>query len=228
MAETLVFDGKVQATDPHVTLEVNPSSELGVDATPQAKPTLVTTPSPVQESAPFASAPAPEVAPAAASSAVASAAPVQSAAQPAYGSCSQTQQPEYAPVYGNQNPQANFNGQYAAPGYGAPSYGAPGAAPAGYAPYPSAPAEQLYMYPEAIYPMTKKDRNLRMAAFIFNLLTTVSVGWALIPLAWMIPITVISWRVYKGTRQSTVLFSIMTLLFNNIVSGILLLIADNN
>lgn len=72
------------------------------------------------------------------------------------------------------------------------------------------------------------DKNLRLAAFIFNLLSTVGVGWLLIPLAWMIPMTVISYGIYKGTKKNTVAFGVCTLLFLSLVGGILLLIAKKD
>ncbi len=49
--------------------------------------------------------------------------------------------------------------------------------------------------------MTNGDRNLRLAAFILNIISMVALGWTLLPLAWMIPMTVMSWGIYKGTRQ---------------------------
>ena len=42
-------------------------------------------------------------------------------------------------------------------------------------------------------------------------------------LAWMIPMTVHSWGIYKGKRRNTVAFGVCTLIFVNVVSGILLL-----
>lgn len=97
------------------------------------------------------------------------------------------------------------------------------AATPGLATYPSAPVEQLYLYPEAIYPMTQRDRNFRQIAFIFNVLSCVCAGIFIIPLAWMIPMTVISWGIYKGTRKCTTTFAIVNLIFTNLVSGILYL-----
>lgn len=69
------------------------------------------------------------------------------------------------------------------------------------------------------------DDTLRLVAFIMNLLTTISVGWLLIPLAWMIPMTVISWGIYKRTKRNTTAFAVCTLIFMNVVSGILLLVS---
>ena len=80
-----------------------------------------------------------------------------------------------------------------------------------------------FLKPGARFPMTQTDSTLRLVAFVFNLISTISAGWTLIPLAWMIPTTVISWRIYKGTRPNTVAVGICTLLFTNLVAGILLL-----
>lgn len=71
--------------------------------------------------------------------------------------------------------------------------------------------------------MTDTDKTLRLIAFIFNLITTISVGWLIVPLAWMIPMTVISYGIYKGTKHNTVAFGVCTLIFLNLISGILLL-----
>lgn len=76
--------------------------------------------------------------------------------------------------------------------------------------------------------MSDKDRTLRLIAFIFNLISTIAVCWALIPLAWMIPMTVVSWGIYKGTRKNTVAFGVCTLIFLSLVGGILLLCSQKD
>ena len=73
------------------------------------------------------------------------------------------------------------------------------------------------------YTMTETDRTLRLVAFIFNVISTVSAGVLLIPLAWMIPMSVMSWRIYKGTRPNTTAFGVCCLIFTNLVAGVLLL-----
>lgn len=65
--------------------------------------------------------------------------------------------------------------------------------------------------------MTNGDRNLRLAAFILNIISMVALGWTLLPLAWMIPMTVMSWGIYKGTRANTVAFGVCNLLFVNTI-----------
>lgn len=63
--------------------------------------------------------------------------------------------------------------------------------------------------------MTNSDRNLRLAAFTLNIISMVALGWTLLPLAWMSPMTVMSWGIYKGTRANTVAFGVCNLLFVN-------------
>ena len=70
--------------------------------------------------------------------------------------------------------------------------------------------------------------TLRLIAFIFNLVVTICAGWTLIPLAWMVPMTVQSWGIYKGTKQNTIAFSVCTLIFVNVVSGVLLLVSGED
>ena len=71
--------------------------------------------------------------------------------------------------------------------------------------------------------MTETDKTLRLIAFIVNIITTVLVCWLIFPLAWMIPMTVVSWGIYKGKRKNTVAFGVCTLLCLDPISGILLL-----
>ena len=75
----------------------------------------------------------------------------------------------------------------------------------------------------AIYPMTESDRTLRLINFILCVISCVFFGWAIIPLAWMIPMTVISWGIYKGKKANTVAFGVCNLIFLDLISGILLL-----
>lgn len=81
---------------------------------------------------------------------------------------------------------------------------------------------------EAVAATNDGDKTLRLVAFILNLITTISVGWLIIPLVWMIPMTVISYGIYKGTKHNTVTFGVCTLLFLNLISGILLLCAKKD
>ena len=81
---------------------------------------------------------------------------------------------------------------------------------------------------EQIYPMTSQDRTLRLIAFILNIVSCVCAAWAIIPLAWMVPMTIYSWSLYKGKRPNTTAFGVCTLIFVNLVSGILLLVSNRD
>ena len=279
MAE--VFEGDIKATDGTLTLEVTPSSQLGVTREPAPTPQLALNVTPAGEqwekSAPSlvldgASAavkePAPkpelvvETAPPTytpSSAAVAAAAPAAVAAPAAPAAPAPVSAAVYAapavattvaypgtpapaPAPAPAAAPQQWPAQYATPVDGtyaqyasavnnqtraavpsaefAQSYNA---ATPGMATYPSAPAEQLYLYPDAVYPMTQRDRNFRQIAFIFNVISCVSAGIFILPLAWMIPMTVISWGIYKGTRKCTTAFAVCNLIFTNLVSGILYL-----
>ncbi len=144
----------------------------------------------------------------------------QSAAQPS--GCSQPgqqpgSQPSGQPAYQPGQPY----GQPGAQGYQPGGYGQPAQQP--YQPYQT----EFIGYP-ATYPMTETDRTLRLIAFVFMVVSTVSVCWALIPLAWMIPMTVVAWGIYKGTRPNTVAFGVCTLIFVSLVAGILLLVSNKD
>ena len=81
---------------------------------------------------------------------------------------------------------------------------------------------------DAPYPQTSDDHTLRLVAFIFAVLCTVSVCWAIIPLAWMIPMTVHCWGIYKGTKPNTTAFGVCTLIFLSLIGGILLLVSKKD
>lgn len=120
----------------------------------------------------------------------------------------------------------------AAPTADANAYaGAQNTAPQGGAPYTTGPTSNMdyQMFDaEQIYPMTSQDRTLRLIAFILNIVSCVSVAYFIIPLAWMVPMTVYSWNLYKGKRPNTTAFGVCTLIFLNLVSGILLLVSNKN
>lgn len=78
-------------------------------------------------------------------------------------------------------------------------------------------------YPQAQSAST--DDTLRLIAFILAVISTVSVCWAIIPLAWMIPMTVHCWGIYKRTKPNTTAFGVCTLIFLNLIGGILLLVS---
>jgi hypothetical protein len=87
----------------------------------------------------------------------------------------------------------------------------------------SATAATASVQTETLYPMTSTDSTLRLIAFILNIISCVVAIAAIIPLAWMIPMTVHTWGIYKGKKANTVAFGVCTLIFTNLIGGILLL-----
>lgn len=117
---------------------------------------------------------------------------------------------------------AQWTEDYAAaqpPTYPVDGYGNPA--------YAQQPASQGY-YPPSQAVMSGTDQTLRLIAFIFSLISTVTFGLLLVPLIWMIPMTVVCWGVYKGTKANTVAYGVCMLLFVNFISGILLLVSNKD
>ncbi len=77
-----------------------------------------------------------------------------------------------------------------------------------------------------LYQVSDQDRTLRLIAFIFVLISTVSTCWLIIPLAWMIPFSIFSYKTYKGERANTTTFGVLVLIFCSLVGGILLLVSN--
>lgn len=71
--------------------------------------------------------------------------------------------------------------------------------------------------------MDDKDKTLRLIAFIFAILSTIGLAILIIPLAWLIPMTIHTYKIYKGEKNNTIAFGVCTLIFLNLVSGVLLL-----
>lgn len=116
---------------------------------------------------------------------------------------------------GNGTPaeQAGEQTAYVQPTYAQPAYEQSAYAQAAY-------AQTAYVQPEM---MSSTDQSLRLAAFVFCVISAVASCWLIIPLAWMIPMCVRSWGVYKGKKPNTTAFDVCTLIFVSIISGILLL-----
>lgn len=72
----------------------------------------------------------------------------------------------------------------------------------------------------------KKFSGLQMAAFILMIISTVAIGWLLVPLAWCIPMTVSYYNSVKNDRPVSMGLKVCTLLFVNLIAGILML-CDN-
>lgn len=122
----------------------------------------------------------------------------------------------------------------AGPGF-APG-GFPGQAPQSNPYMPPNPAQgfsyqgayQQQVTPETTYSMTSTDEALRLANFVLCVISCVLGTAAIIPLAWMIPMTVHSWGIYKGKKPNTIPFGVCTLIFVNLIGGILLLVSNKD
>lgn len=153
--------------------------------------------------------------------------------QPAPGAADATPGAQAAPAQNGADPSAAQNGgpSFVTPPRPTtpPSYTT--ASFVGAVPY-DAPASSGPAYAsgavEAPYAPAEEDRTLRLVAFVFAVLCTVSVCWAIIPLAWMIPMTVRCWGIYKGTKPNTTAFGVCTLIFLSLVGGILLLVSKKD
>lgn len=115
--------------------------------------------------------------------------------------------------YGAQD--SSYTGQYVPP------------MPNSASPYQGA-QQQWQSAGEQIYSMTSTDEALRLANFVLCVITCVIGAFAIIPLAWCIPMTVHSWGIYKGKQPNTVCFGVCTLIFVNLIGGILLLISNKD
>lgn len=121
------------------------------------------------------------------------------------------------------SPNVGFNTQD--PNYGAGQYVPP--MPNHASPYQNA-QQQWQSAGEQVYSMTSTDEALRLANFVLCVISCVIGAIAVIPLAWLIPMTVHSWGIYKGKQPNTVCFGVCTLIFVSLVGGILLLISNKD
>lgn len=73
-----------------------------------------------------------------------------------------------------------------------------------------------------------KDDTMQTIIKVFLIIGCVSIGWAIIPLAWCIPITVNILKKLKSGEPISTGLKICTLLFVNLVAGICLLCSDDS
>ncbi len=70
------------------------------------------------------------------------------------------------------------------------------------------------------------SRALRMVAFVFMIIGTISTGIFLLPLIWCIPMTVYYYHAYTENRHVGIAFKVCALLFVNLIAGILMLVDE--
>ena len=76
-------------------------------------------------------------------------------------------------------------------------------------------------------PPAKKDDTMKLVVKIFMILGCISFGWALIPLAWCIPMTVTTFKKLDAGESFSTGFKICTLIFVSLVAGIIMLCSDD-
>ena len=84
---------------------------------------------------------------------------------------------------------------------------------------------------EPVYSETKtkkRDSTLMTVAFVFNIIGCIIFASFIIPLAWMIPMTVSLNDKIKNNEPISVGFKVCNLIFVSLISGILLLVGDEN
>ena len=89
--------------------------------------------------------------------------------------------------------------------------------------------QQAYQQPYGAAAATysrEKSGGMLMAAFILCVVSAVVSAPAIFPLAWMIPMTIHAYKIYKGEKPNTTAFGVCTLLFVNLIGGILMLVSD--
>ena len=72
-----------------------------------------------------------------------------------------------------------------------------------------------------------KDDSMETIVKVFLIIGCVSIGWSIIPLAWCIPITYMIFKKLKNNEPIGLGLKICSLLFVNVVAGVLLLCMDD-
>lgn len=82
--------------------------------------------------------------------------------------------------------------------------------------------------PKTVKPEVSSEAQtgLDLAVKIFMVLSTVAFGFALIPLIWMVPMTMHAFHKADNNEEYGIGFSICSLIFVDVVAGILMIIRD--
>jgi predicted permease len=72
--------------------------------------------------------------------------------------------------------------------------------------------------------MNSNRDSLLQIAGIFQIISCVVIGWTIIPLAWLIPMTIATFNARKDHREHVAL-GVCSIFFSNLIAGILILIA---
>lgn len=101
-----------------------------------------------------------------------------------------------------------MDGETACPNCGAPV--------GGQAPVKATPAPQVGL------------TTIELVAFVFMIIGTIAMAFAIIPLVWCIPMTIHAKKAMDDHQKIGVGFKVCTLLFVSLIGGILLLVRDES
>ncbi|MGM9873695.1 MAG: zinc-ribbon domain-containing protein [Bacilli bacterium] len=73
----------------------------------------------------------------------------------------------------------------------------------------------------------KEKPEFAIVVKVFMIISTVFCGFFIIPLAWMIPMTVHAFRCMDNNEKMTTGFKVCSLLFVSVIAGIFMLIDEN-
>ena len=91
-----------------------------------------------------------------------------------------------------------------------------------------ATSEAMPVYEPPYYDAApRRDESMCTVVKVFLILGCISIGWAIIPLAWCIPMTVSIFRKLNSGEPIGTGLKVCTLLFVNLVAGILLLCMED-
>ena len=74
----------------------------------------------------------------------------------------------------------------------------------------------------------KREDSLMTVALVFCIISCVLTGFALIPLCWMIPLTVVLYNKIQNKEPISIALKIVILIFVSLVAGILLIVGDES
>ncbi len=74
----------------------------------------------------------------------------------------------------------------------------------------------------------KREDSLMTVALVFCIISCVLTGFALIPLCWMIPLTVVLYNKIQNKEPISLALKIVILIFVSLVAGILLIVGDES
>ena len=74
---------------------------------------------------------------------------------------------------------------------------------------------------------TDNDNTMKLLVKIFMIIGCVSIGWALIPLAWCIPMTVSTFKKLDADEKLSTGFKVCSLIFVNLIAGIIMLCSED-